>query len=58
MLADIICYCKMTSFMALDVVPLFLRLKDATNTCKRMRHNGGKLEELKASNVFSMFIVC
>ena len=27
----------MTSFMALDCVTSFLRLKDVTNTCKRMR---------------------
>ena len=27
----------MMSFMALDGVTLFLRLKDITNTCKRMR---------------------
>ena len=27
----------MTSFMALDGVTLFLRLKDVTNACKRMR---------------------
>ena len=27
----------MTSFMALDGVTSFLRLKDVTNTCKRMR---------------------
>ena len=27
---------KMTSFMALDSVTSFLRLKDATNACKRM----------------------
>ena len=30
-------YLKMTSFMALDGVTSFLRLKDVTNTCKRMR---------------------
>ena len=29
---------QMTSFMALDGVTSFLRLKDVTNTCKRMRH--------------------
>ena len=42
--------------MALDSVTSFLRLKDVTNTCKRMRHqllvgiiqcNGGKLEEVE-----------
>ena len=37
MIADVICYWKMTSFMPLDGVTLFLRLKDVTNTCKRMR---------------------
>ena len=37
MIADVICYWKMTSFMALDGVTSFLRLKDVTNTCKRMR---------------------
>ena len=42
----------MTSFMALDGVTSFLRLKDVTITCKRMgvfagvlQCNGGKLEE-------------
>ena len=45
----------MTSFMALDGKTSFLRLKDVTNTCKRMRRGlsmagvlqckGGKLEE-------------
>ena len=45
----------MTSFMALDGVTSFLRLKDVTNTCKRMRRGlsiggsssvqDGKLEE-------------
>ena len=51
----------MTSFVALDGVTLFLRLKNATNTPKRMGHslvlagvlqcNGRKLK-LKTSNVF------
>ena len=36
MIADVICYFKMTSFMALDGVTSFLRLKDVRNTCKRM----------------------
>ena len=54
-LADVICWSKMTSFMALDSVNSFLRLKDVTNTRERMRRslsicgsfqcNGGKLEE-------------
>ena len=35
--ADVICYWKMTSFMALDGVTSFLRLKDVTDTRKRMR---------------------
>ena len=39
MLADVICYWKMTSFMALDGVASFLRLKDVTNTCKQMRRS-------------------
>ena len=37
MIADVICNWKMTSFMALDDVTSFLRSKDVTNTCKRMR---------------------
>ena len=57
-LADFIRYCKMTSVMVLDSITSFLRLKDVTNTCKRMRHSptiGGissvqwqKLEEAEA----------
>ena len=39
MLADVICYWKMTSFMTLDGVTSFLRVKDVTNTCKRMRRS-------------------
>ena len=39
MLADVICYWKMTSFMALDSKALFLRLKDVTNTGKRMQRS-------------------
>ena len=38
-LADINCYCKMTSVMALDGVTSFLRFKYATYSCKRMRHS-------------------
>ena len=38
-LADVNCYCKMTSVVALDGVTLFLRFKDITNTCKRVRHS-------------------
>ena len=37
MIADVNCYRKMTSFMALDGVTSFLRFNDVTNTCKRMR---------------------
>ena len=39
MLPDVVCYCKMMSFMALDGVKLFLGLKDITNTYKHMRHS-------------------
>ena len=39
MLADVICYWKMMSFMTLDGVTSFLRLKDVANTCKCMRHS-------------------
>ena len=37
MIADVICYWKKTSFIALDGVTSFSRLKNVTNTCKRMR---------------------
>ena len=37
--ADVICYWRMTSFMALDGVTSFLRLKDVTNTRKQMRRS-------------------
>ena len=39
MLADVICYWKMTSFMALDSVTSFQCLKDVTNIGKRMRRS-------------------
>ena len=39
MLADVICYWKMTSFMTLDSVLLLLCFKDVANTCKCMRHS-------------------
>ena len=39
MLADVICNWKMTSYMILDGVTSFLRLKDVTITCKRMRRS-------------------
>ena len=41
MLADVICYWKMMSFMALDGVTSFLRLKDVTNTCTSADPEGG-----------------
>ena len=36
-IADVRCYWKMTSFIAVDGVTVFLRLRYVTNTCKRMR---------------------
>ena len=39
MLADVICNWKMTSSMTLDGVTSFLRLKNVTNTRKRMRRS-------------------
>ena len=52
MLAEVICYSKLTSFKTLDGVTSFLGLKDARNTCKSMQRslsiggvvqcNGGK----------------
>ena len=41
MLADVICDWKMMSFMALDGVTSFLRLKDVTNTCTSADPEGG-----------------
>ena len=38
-LADVNCYCKMMSVVALDGVTSFLRLNDITNTCKHMLHS-------------------
>ena len=69
MLADVICYWKMTSFMALDGVTSFLRLKDDTNTRKRTATLSKFWQEffsamaeswkkLKTSNVFPLFIAC
>ena len=37
MIADVICYWENASLIALDGVTSFLRLKDVTNTCKRVR---------------------
>ena len=39
MLADVICYWKKRSFMALDGVTSFLCLKGVTNTRKLMRRS-------------------
>ena len=36
-IADVIFYWENASLMTLDGVTSFLRLKDVTNTCKRMR---------------------
>ena len=62
MLADVKCYWKMKSFMALDGVTSFLRLKNVSNTHKLMRRslrilqcNGGKLEE--AEDFQCVFVV-
>ena len=38
-MADVICYCKMTSVLGLDGVASFLRLKDVTNICRCMRYS-------------------
>ena len=43
MLADVICYWKMTSFMALDGATLFLRLKEVTNTCSGGQRLSGRV---------------
>ena len=37
MLADVFCYCEMTSVMVLYGETSFLRLKDVTNTSKYMQ---------------------
>ena len=39
MLADMICYCKMTSFMPLDVETSYLSLNHITNRGKGMQHS-------------------
>ena len=39
MIADVMCNWKMTSLMALDGATSFLRLKDVTNTRKRMQRS-------------------
>ena len=35
--ADVNCYCKMTSVLTSDGLTSFLRCKDATYSCKRVR---------------------
>ena len=62
MIADVICHWKMTSFMALDSVTSFLRLKDVTNTCERMRRGlsiGGSssVQTRKADDFKFVFVV-
>ena len=66
MIADVICYWILTSFMALDDVMSFLRLKDVTNTnietwSRYWREFfSAKVEswkKLKTSNLLSSFIV-
>ena len=39
MLADVICYWIMTSFMAIDSVASFLMLEDVTNIHKRIQRS-------------------
>ena len=38
-LADVNCYCKMMSVVALDCVTLFLRMKDGIYSIDHMRHS-------------------
>ena len=61
MIADVISYWKMTLFMTLDGVTSLLRLKDVTNTCKRMRRvlsiGGSSSVQMRTSNLFSSFNV-
>ena len=68
-LADVNCYCKMTSIMVLDDVMSFLCVKDVAYSCKPIQHsptigeflqrNGGKMEETEDFKcVFRLFNVC
>ena len=62
-LADLICYCKMKSVMALDGVTSFLRLVKVSDTVQLLsgfpQCNGGKLEEAEDFNcVFVVFFLC
>ena len=64
-LADVICYCKMASVMALDGVTSLLRLKDVTSASKLcetvqllagvIQCNGGKFKE--AEDFKCVFVV-
>ena len=57
MLADVIGYWKKTSFQALDGVTPFLRLKDVTNTCKRMRRRWqNRLDYEGFDRIFNLFV--
>ena len=59
-LADVKCYCKMTSIVVFDSVTSFLCLKGVTYSCKHMRYSptigeissvhDGKLEETEEFN--------
>ena len=55
LIADVIRYWKMTSFMALDGVTSFLRLKDVKKTCKRMRRGlsigGSSSSQILVTNI-------
>ena len=57
MIADVISYWNMTSLMTLDGVTSLLRLKDVTNTCKRMQRGlsigGSSSVQMRTSNLFS-----
>ena len=48
-LAEVNCYCKITSVMALDDVTSLLCMKVVTNTCKLMRHSPaiGRISSVK-----------
>ena len=64
MIADVICYWTMTSFMALDGVTSFLRLKDVTihvNVCDVVQVLAGVLQckcgKLEEAEDFKFVIV-
>ena len=59
-IADVIYCYKMTLFIALDGVTSFLRLKDVTNTCKRMQNRptiGGNYSLLEEAEDFKCAFV-